>query len=65
MTQLSEWNGTNAIFVIVDRFFKLAKMVQLRLLQQLLIWLSCSLICGLGITECHNLLLVIEAPSLR
>jgi putative transposase len=27
MTQLPEWNGTNAIFVIVDQLFKLAKMV--------------------------------------
>ncbi len=65
MTQLSEWNGMDAILMIVDQFFKLAKMVQLRQLQQLLIWLSCFLICGLGIMRCHNLLLVIEMPSLR
>ncbi len=62
--QLSKWNGMDAIFVIMDQIFKLAKTVQLRQLQQLLIWLSRYLICGLGITRCHNLLLVIEMPSL-
>jgi hypothetical protein len=31
----------------------LAKMVQQKQLQQLLIWLSCFLICGSSITRCH------------
>ncbi len=64
MTQLPEWNGMDAIFMLAIDFPSWQKWLQLRCSPQFLIWLSYFLICGSSITRCHNLSLVIEMPSL-
>ncbi len=55
MTQLSKWNGMDAILVVVDQLSKLVKWLQLRQSWQLSTWQSRSLICASGIMKCHNL----------
>ncbi len=64
MTQLPEWNGMDAIFMVVDQFSKLAKMALTMMIATTFKLAKLSSICASSIIRCHNLLLVIETPSL-
>ncbi len=64
MNQLLEWNGMDAIFVVVDRLSKLVKIVPTKTITTTFDLAKLFLTCGSSIRGCHNLSLVIEMPSL-
>jgi hypothetical protein len=54
MIQLLEWNEMDAILVIVNQFFELAKLVPTRMVATTFDLGSYFLICGLNIMGCLN-----------
>ncbi len=55
MAQLLEWNGMDAILMVINWFSKLVKMAPIKTITTTFDSIKLFLICGLSIMGCRNL----------